>query len=272
MAFSQNAMLVAEQRVVSFRAVAAVLACEDLSTSERLTALALASYANTDGLAWPRARVAAARAGLGVGAFAAAWDALAARGLIALHEPPAGAPRADLVELRFARSGPWWDGPVNAPLLEAVLARTASRGAARLLLAVIAALADRSGVLEGCTVEELLALTGLSDTTFRRARTALLSTGELERVGLGGGRGRTRADSIRERGILQPPVVRPATAGGFELIAGERRWRAAKLAGMIQIEVLVKQSDDPDAVTDALAENMVRDASRPSSWHGHTRR
>jgi len=51
------------------------------------------------------------------------------------------------------------------------------------------------------------------------------------------------ADSIREQGILQPLVVR-SRDGGFELIAGERRWRAAQLAGLAELPVLVREADD----------------------------
>jgi ParB family chromosome partitioning protein len=69
--------------------------------------------------------------------------------------------------------------------------------------------------------------------------------------------------SIRERGILQPPVVRLRPDGRFELIAGERRWRAAQRAGLSSIEVLVKDSDDPGALQDALMENVVRDDLTP---------
>lgn len=66
------------------------------------------------------------------------------------------------------------------------------------------------------------------------------------------------AGSIRERGILQPPIVRESPDGRFELIAGERRWRAAQLAGLTEIEVLVRETDDSGALQDALVENVVR--------------
>jgi ParB family transcriptional regulator, chromosome partitioning protein len=47
------------------------------------------------------------------------------------------------------------------------------------------------------------------------------------------------ADSIRERGVLQPIIVQPRSGGGYELIAGERRWRASKIAGVATIPALV---------------------------------
>ena len=66
------------------------------------------------------------------------------------------------------------------------------------------------------------------------------------------------AGSIGERGVLQPVLVRPGTDGSYELIAGERRWRAAKLAGLETIPALVSSHDDAAALQIALIENMVR--------------
>jgi ParB family chromosome partitioning protein len=66
------------------------------------------------------------------------------------------------------------------------------------------------------------------------------------------------AESIRERGVLQPPVVRDLGAGSFELIAGERRWRAARIAELAELEVLVKDTDDAGALEDAVLENTAR--------------
>jgi ParB family chromosome partitioning protein len=69
--------------------------------------------------------------------------------------------------------------------------------------------------------------------------------------------------SVRERGILQPVLVRPAEGGQYELIAGERRWRAAKLAGLEKIPAVVQQASDPDAVELALIENLQRQDLNP---------
>jgi ParB family transcriptional regulator, chromosome partitioning protein len=66
------------------------------------------------------------------------------------------------------------------------------------------------------------------------------------------------ADSIREVGVLQPVLVRPA-GDGFELIAGERRWRAARRVGLQTIPALVKETDDASALEHALVENLHRD-------------
>jgi ParB family chromosome partitioning protein len=66
------------------------------------------------------------------------------------------------------------------------------------------------------------------------------------------------ADSVRERGVLQPVLVRPRPGGTFELIAGERRWRAAQLAGLESVPALVRPRDDAEALEVALIENMAR--------------
>jgi ParB family transcriptional regulator, chromosome partitioning protein len=66
------------------------------------------------------------------------------------------------------------------------------------------------------------------------------------------------ADSIREVGVLQPVLVRPVD-GGFELIAGERRWRAAKRAGLRTIPCLVRSTDDATSLEQALVENVQRE-------------
>jgi ParB family transcriptional regulator, chromosome partitioning protein len=72
------------------------------------------------------------------------------------------------------------------------------------------------------------------------------------------------ADSIRERGVLQPIIVRPDAAGGYELIAGERRWRAARLAAQRTIAALVDGSvEGAGSLELALIENVVREDLTP---------
>jgi ParB family chromosome partitioning protein len=71
------------------------------------------------------------------------------------------------------------------------------------------------------------------------------------------------ADSVEERGVLQPVLVRPRAGGTFELVAGERRWRAAKLAGLDQIPALVQDRDDATSLEVALVENMAREDLNP---------
>jgi len=67
------------------------------------------------------------------------------------------------------------------------------------------------------------------------------------------------ADSLRAQGLVQPVVVRPREAGGFELIAGERRWRAAREAGMPTVPALVREADDRDSLLLGLVENVARE-------------
>jgi ParB family chromosome partitioning protein len=71
------------------------------------------------------------------------------------------------------------------------------------------------------------------------------------------------AESIKARGILQPLVVRPLPGGEYELIAGERRLRAAKLAGLEQVPALVRDTADSDRLELALIENMAREDLNP---------
>src|SRR4051794_8534043 len=66
------------------------------------------------------------------------------------------------------------------------------------------------------------------------------------------------ADSIRSRGVLQPIVAAPIAGGHYELVAGERRLRAAKAAGLETIPAVVRQADDCERLDLALAENMAR--------------
>ena len=71
------------------------------------------------------------------------------------------------------------------------------------------------------------------------------------------------ADSLRERGVLQPVLLRPVPGGTYELIAGERRWRAAKLAGFDRVLALVRPHDDAESLELALIENMAREDLNP---------
>ena len=71
------------------------------------------------------------------------------------------------------------------------------------------------------------------------------------------------AGSLRERGVLQPVLVRPRAGGRYELVAGERRWRAARRAGLETIPALVQDRDDADSLEAALVENMAREDLNP---------
>jgi ParB family transcriptional regulator, chromosome partitioning protein len=71
------------------------------------------------------------------------------------------------------------------------------------------------------------------------------------------------AGSLGERGVLQPVLVRPKPGGTYELVAGERRWRAAQIAGLSEIPALVRQRDDAATLELALIENMAREDLNP---------
>ena len=71
------------------------------------------------------------------------------------------------------------------------------------------------------------------------------------------------ADSLRERGVLQPVLLRPVPGGTYELIAGERRWRAAGIAGFDRVPAVVRPHDDAASLELALIENMAREDLNP---------
>jgi ParB family chromosome partitioning protein len=73
----------------------------------------------------------------------------------------------------------------------------------------------------------------------------------------------TLAGSLGERGVLQPVLVRPKPGGTYELVAGERRWRAAQIAGLSEIPALVRPRDDAATLELALIENMAREDLNP---------
>ena len=95
---------------------------------------------------------------------------------------------------------------------------------------------------------------------------------QLDRVIPGKYQPRTRMDqdslaelaqSIKSQGIIQPILVRPVAGGKFEIIAGERRWRAAKIAGLNKVPVLVREVADEAALAMALIENIQREDLNP---------
>jgi ParB family transcriptional regulator, chromosome partitioning protein len=71
------------------------------------------------------------------------------------------------------------------------------------------------------------------------------------------------ADSIRAQGVVQPVLVRPRAAGGYELIAGERRWRAAREAKLKTVPAVVRDTDDRDTLLLGLVENVAREDLSP---------
>ena len=71
------------------------------------------------------------------------------------------------------------------------------------------------------------------------------------------------ADSIRVRGVIQPVIVRPVDDGGYEILAGERRWRAAQLAGLARIPAVIREVADDAALGIGLIENIQREDLNP---------
>jgi len=99
-----------------------------------------------------------------------------------------------------------------------------------------------------------------------------LQTLALDRIGPGKYQPRTHMDnasldelalSIREQGVMQPILVRPVAGGRFEIIAGERRWRAAQRAGLAEIPAQVRAVPDQSALAMALIENIQREDLDP---------
>lgn len=71
------------------------------------------------------------------------------------------------------------------------------------------------------------------------------------------------AQSIEQKGIIQPLIIRQTKAGHYEIIAGERRWRAAQMAGLKEVPVIIKKMTDDDALEIALIENVQREDLNP---------
>ncbi len=235
---------------MSREAIAAALARDDVPTGERLVAFSLASFAGSDGRAWPGAPAAAARAGLSRSRYLYDRDRLVQRGLVVVEQAAAGRGRASTVALPFVTEGPWWEGEINAMLFEAVLSRSRARGPARLVLAAMAALADESGVLRGLSGVELCAAAGVDDHTYRRARKLLLESGELVLVHRACGRGNTNVWEVRSPGV-------PAAA------ARDGRWwphRVAPPAGARPLLAAVAgpTGDEIDADGGALTDSVGR--------------
>jgi len=80
------------------------------------------------------------------------------------------------------------------------------------------------------------------------------------------------ADSIKAQGLIQPILVRPMAGGKYEIIAGERRWRAAQLAGLAQVPVVVRAVTDQAALAMALIENIQREDLNPLEEAGGIQR
>lgn len=102
------------------------------------------------------------------------------------------------------------------------------------------------------------------DGEFRNLAVELLEPGRYQpRTGMDPEKLQQLADSISAQGMVQPIVVRPASNGQYEIIAGERRWRAAQLAGLSDVPVLVREVADQATVAMALIENIQREDLNP---------
>lgn len=71
------------------------------------------------------------------------------------------------------------------------------------------------------------------------------------------------AESIEQHGVLQPLVVRPLANGSYQLVAGERRWRAARIAGLTEVPVVIKELTDEEVIEIAMIENLQREDLNP---------
>ena len=71
------------------------------------------------------------------------------------------------------------------------------------------------------------------------------------------------SESIAQHGVLQPLLVRPMTDGSYQLVAGERRWRASRMAGLTEVPVVIREMDDQQASELALIENLQREDLNP---------
>ena len=70
-------------------------------------------------------------------------------------------------------------------------------------------------------------------------------------------------ESIQKHGLIQPIVVRPTSSGAYQIVAGERRWRACRMAGLIEVPVVIKELDDRNYFEVALVENLQREDLNP---------
>lgn len=81
---------------------------------------------------------------------------------------------------------------------------------------------------------------------------------------------RELADSIAQHGVLQPLLVRPLLSGGYQIVAGERRWRASRMAGLTTVPVLIRELTDSEVMQIALIENLQREDLSPlEEAHGY---
>ncbi|TCK16912.1 chromosome segregation DNA-binding protein [Thiogranum longum] len=108
------------------------------------------------------------------------------------------------------------------------------------------------------------AVTDSETDTLRTLGVELLQRGKYQpRVDMHSESLEDLADSIRQQGVVQPILVRAIGKGQYEIIAGERRWRAAQLAGLQEVPVVVRKMDDRAAIAVSLIENIQRENLNP---------
>ncbi|MDI6750328.1 MAG: ParB/RepB/Spo0J family partition protein [Pseudomonadota bacterium] len=121
----------------------------------------------------------------------------------------------------------------------------------------------------GRGLEALLAGNEDTGTNDARQRQATLPIGELQpgkyqpRTRMDPGSLEELAASIKAQGLIQPISVRPIAGGRYEIIAGERRWRAAQIAGLTEVPVLIREIPDEAALAMSLIENIQREDLNP---------
>lgn len=114
-------------------------------------------------------------------------------------------------------------------------------------------------LLAGDVDDEVVAGDGL-----RMLRVSQMQAGQYQpRTHMDDGALQTLADSIKAKGIMQPILVREIAPGQYEIIAGERRWKASQIAGLEEVPVLIREIEDEAALEMALIENIQRENLNP---------
>ncbi|MCS3903440.1 ParB family chromosome partitioning protein [Methylohalomonas lacus] len=119
-------------------------------------------------------------------------------------------------------------------------------------------------LIAGRNPEELLSEEKQGDDLLKALPVDLIQRGRYQpRIDMKTERLQELADSIKAQGVVQPIVVRPIAEGRYEIIAGERRWRAAQLAGLHEIPAVIRDVSDQAAMCLALIENIQRENLNP---------
>lgn len=138
------------------------------------------------------------------------------------------------------------------------------RGLGRGLDALLGSAQPESGADVAAADTAADASTGPAATDVNRLPVDMIARGRFQpRRHFDEDRLRELADSIAAQGLIQPIVVRPLGADRYEIVAGERRWRAAQLAGLADVPVVIRDVDDQAAMAMALIENIQRDDLNP---------